>query len=746
MSVKEGQGTTGRSALTGKGAAAELIMSLASTIPSTANAGTHSYHTHYTSSSVPRSNLKLRYTCVSNPHTLKRFAVISCSHGEKETISQNPSITDQLKPLALEFRHAKPSATETHDLNHGISQSKPRSDYVNGRNHRASVQPMERERGSNPQMAWLGRLKRKLDSCKPTQKAIFEVLDSLQETPSPKTVTTTMNGFQDWKRAYCFFQWLRKNEDFQMNTVIYNVTMKILRKGRQWGRVEELVEDMLDQGIDPDNITFSTVISCARQCNLPRKAVEWFERMSEIGCVPNGITYTAMVDAYSRAGQVEEAIDLYERARANGWIPDIKAFSTMMKMYNLAWDFDGALYTFQEMKALGVKPNLVVYNTMLDTVAKVEKPREAKQLFEEMIDVGLRPDQITFTCLLRIYAKAKRGGDALQLFEKMKEQECKEDTILYNTLLGMCADIGLVEEAVILFKEMCESDSCKPDSRSYTSMIDLYASRGQIEEASRMFSEMMEAGFRPNLMVCTSLIQCYGRIKRFDDVVRTFNLLLDERISPDDKFCGSLLSVLTLCEKKEFNKIHECIEKINPELSVLIKMLQEEDIILSALEEELETVLYQASDEVRKPFCNYLIDLCYKFNSPERARNLFSLGTFFGVYTDLQIKSNREWCLNLRSLSFKVAITAFDDWIVSLSKSLKNGKEIPPLLWIHTGHGNHKGSSDQSSSLVTLFGTHLRELDSPFEQSTERVGWFLATRDAAISWLHSRNSSIVITG
>ncbi|GLJ22539.1 hypothetical protein SUGI_0424290 [Cryptomeria japonica] len=750
-------------------------MSLASTVPSrvpsTANAGTHSYHTHYPNA-FHNLDSKPKFTHKNNPWRLPSSSIsfqVNSSNVEikantetpsiadqlktsvkefLDTEPKTPSMADQLKPFAKEFLDTKPPFNDAHEHNQGIAKYKSKSVWVNPSRPRTAALTLHRHnRRQNhkrsPKFEALRLLAQKLDSCQPTQEAVFEVLDSVGYIPIPKDAVITINMIRDSEKVYYFIQWLNKNEEFEMNSIVYNVAMKVLRKGRQWDRVEELLKEMLDREIEPDNITYSTVISCATQCNLFHKAVEWFERMKETGCLPDEVTYTAMLDAFSRNGQVQEALNLYERGRADGWVPDNRAFATLLKMFSIAGDSDAVLEAFQEMKTLGVKPDLIAYNTVLGALAKAGKPSAAKLLFIEMTGAGVIPSQITVTCLIRVYGKARWANDALKLWNIINNEGWTKDMMLYNTLLGMCADLGLMEEAAAIFEEMSQSDQCKPDQWSYTSMIDLYAKRCQIEEVNRTFSEMMEAGFKPTVVICTCLIQCYGKAKRFDDVVKIFNLLLDEGISPDDKLCGSLISVLTFCEKEEFGKVLECIEKANPKLGLCVKMLQDENIGSVVLQEEIRTVFNYALYDTRKHFCNCLIDLCYKFNFPERAHYLLYLGTIFGIYKNLDTKTPSEWCLNLRNLSLKSALTAFDGWISSVSKSLEDGEEMPPLLGIHTGRGTNKQSSQEG--LATFFESHLKELNSPFEKSTERVGWFLATRDAAISWLQSRNSSILVT-
>ncbi|XP_057850628.2 pentatricopeptide repeat-containing protein At5g46580, chloroplastic [Cryptomeria japonica] len=716
-------------------------MSLHSLLTVPPEAGT-CFLTHQPITSHFKLNSNFKFTC--KPQRLKSSSIISqiaCSNAKTETVDTNPSVTGQVELIDLENLDTKTSFNDAQDLHQGLSQYE--SKWVNPSNPRISVLPRQRLRYSknhtwSPKIAALRALAKKLDFCEPSKDIIFEVLDSFEETLNPSDALVVMNNIYGWETAYYFFQWLNKKKDFQMDTVTYNVTIKVLRRGRQWDKVEELLQNMQDQGIMLDNITCSTVISCARLCNLPHKAVEWFERMNESQCVPDEVTFTSMIDAYGRAGKLREALNLYERARTDGWRPDMKAFCTLLKCFSVSGDFDSALNTFHEMKALGVRPNLVAYNIMFNMLAKIGKPSVAKSLFNEMITMGLSPNRITLISLIRVYSKSRWAVDTLKVWNKMKEKGWSKGLSVNNTLLSMFADLGCVKEAVTLFKEMRQSDDCKPDSWSYTSMITLYTRREEIEEANRMFNEMKEAGFRPSLMVYTCLIQCYGKSKRFDEFVKTFNVLLDEGIIPDDKFCSSLLWILTLCEKEETGKVVECIQNVNPKLGLLVKMLQEEDMNLPVFQEELQIFLKQASKTVQRSFCNSLIDLCHNFNFRERALNLLYLGMRFGLYQNLHTKSPTEWCLDLRSLSFKAAITAFDDWVSNLSKAKKSGEEMPPSLGIQTGRGGHTNSPEQA--LVALFESHLREIEFPFEKSTTRIGWFFTTRDAAISWLQSRSS------
>lgn len=251
-----------------------------------------------------------------------------------------------------------------------------------------------------------------------------------------------------------------------------------------------------------------------------------------------------------------------------------------------------------------------------------------------------------------------------------------------------------------------------------------------------MLNEMIESGFQPTIFVLTSLVQCYGKAKRTDDVVKTFNQLFDLGISPDDRFCGCLLNVMTLIPKEDLGKIKDCVEKANPKLGTVVRYLVEG---LEDGDGEFRKDAYELfdsiADEVKKPFCNSLIDICVNLNLLDRACELLDLGLTSEIYTDIQSKSQTQWSLHLKSLSLGASLTALHAWVDDLSMALKSGEELPPLLGINTGHGKHRYSD---KGLAGVVESQLKELDAPFYESPDKAGWFLTTQAAAKSWLESR--------
>lgn len=587
----------------------------------------------------------------------------------------------------------------------------------------------------NPQLRDFQRFAQKLNDC---DAADFTAcLEEIPHAPlTRENALLLLNSLKQWQKTLMFLNWMKTTQDsLPMETIFYNVTMKSLRFGRQFQLIEELAHQMIDDGTQLDNITYSTIISCAKKCYLFDKAVYWFERMYKTGLMPDEVTYSAILDVYARLGKFEEVVSLYERGRATGWKPDPITFSVLGKMFGEAGDYDGIRYVLQEMKSLSVQPNLVVYNTLLEAMGKAGKPGFARSLFEEMIDSGIAPNEKTLTALIKIYGKARWSRDALELWQRMKENGWPMDFILYNTLLNMCADVGLVEEAETLFRDMKQSEHCRPDSWSYTAMLNIYGSEGDVDKAMNLFEEMNKLGIELNVMGCTCLIQCLGKAMEIDDLVRVFNVSVERGVKLDDRLCGCLLSVLSLSQgSKDEEKVLACLQQANPKLVAFIQLIVDEETSFETVKGEFKGIISNATVEVRRPFCNCLIDICRSKDLQERAHELLYLGTLYGLYPGLHSKTEYEWCLDVRSLSVGAALTALEEWMWTLTKIVQREEALPEYFLAQTGTGAHKFAQGLNLS----FASHVRKLAAPFRQSEDKVGSFIATREDLVSWIQSK--------
>ncbi|XP_048574295.1 uncharacterized protein LOC125555013 [Triticum urartu] len=668
--------------------------------------------------------------------------------------SSTPSLADQLEPLSRTLLTDKPTPAADR-----AQRPTPEPTWVNPSRPRPTVLSLRRQRrrpaASHPSSAPLQPLLRDLRALPedadlaPTLSAFFPLPGS---PPTSSDALLLLNYLHpSWRKTLSLLAYLRAlpaDAGFAVDTILFNVALKSLRAARRWDEAERLALDMLDSGVPLDNITYSTLITAARRCRQFAKAVEWFERMYSPGSavLPDEVTYSAVLDVYAQLRMKEEVLALFDRARGSGWKPDHVAFAVLAKMFGEAGDYDGIQFVFKEMREVGIKPNIFVYNALLEALGKTGKPGLARNLFEEMTAEGVEPNARTLTAVAKIYGRARWGRDALQLWDQMRERKIPADSILCNTLLSMCADVGLVAEAEQLFEEMKDPDLTdvpQPDKWSYTAMINIYGSIKDADRALQLFVEMLQSGIEANIMSYTIVIQCLGKANRIRDAVEVLEAGLERGLKPDDRLCGCLLSVVALSSGEETELVLGCLEKFNGNLVKLIRMLGDDQVGTDELKEQLRAVLNAAETEVRRPYCNCLIDICQNHGLPaRRPRELFRLAQCYGLYSKLHIRKDDEWLLDLRSLSVGAAKTAFDDWMAALSERAAQGQTLPQSFNVFTGSSTHKFAQ----GLASAFAAHLEEAAAPFRPSESQVGSFVSSRDELVQWLQTSSSSSPVVG
>lgn len=572
------------------------------------------------------------------------------------------------------------------------------------------------------------------------EQHVSEILNGLGDNVTERDAEHILHNIADPETAIFVLEYFKKKIEFERHVVLYNVLFKLFREIKDFEQAEKLFDEMLQIGVKPDVVTFSTLIRCAAVCSLPHKAVELFERMPAFGCEPDFNVSSSMIYVYARTGNVDMALKLYDSAKNEKWVIRPVAFSALIKMYGILGNYDGCLSVYNDMKVLGVRPNMVLYNALLYAMGRAKRARDAKGVYQEMKKNGFIPNWGTYAALLEAYSRGRLSKEALSVYKEMKEKGMSMNKVLYSMLLDMCADVGFVDEAVEIFEDMKRSVTCQPDNCIYTSLINMYSCNGKIPEAEAMLKEMISCGLEPNILVLTMFVHCYGKAKRTNDVVNIFNQFMDTGITPDDRLCDCLLYVMTQIPKEEHGKITYCIQKANPRLGYIVTYLMEEsegDDDRDFMKETSE-LLSSADDDVKKSLCNSLIDLCVKFGLQQKARNLLDLGLTLEIYSDIQLRSETQWCLNLKKISVGAAMTAFHVWIDDLSKAFESDEELPQVLGISTVPWRHKRSD---KDLASVFESYLKELNSPFHKATNMSGWFFTTSQEAKSWLQSRGST-----
>ncbi|KAL5200748.1 hypothetical protein ABZP36_021951 [Zizania latifolia] len=325
------------------------------------------------------------------------------------------------------------------------------------------------------------------------------VVASSARAPGPRVVAVVLGVLgrarQDALAEEVFLRFAREGATVQ----VFNAMMGVYARSGRFDDVRQLLDVMRDQGIEPDLVSFNTLINAR----------------AKSGCLAAGV-----------------ALDLLREVRQAGLRPDAITYNTLISACSQGSNLDDAMAMFEEMIASECRPDLWTYNAMVSVHGRCGKTQEAEQMFRELVEKGFQPDAVTYNSLLFAFAKEGDVERVERVCEELVKAGFKKDGITYNTMIHMYGKMGRLDLALGLYDEM-RAIGCTPDAVTYTVLIDSLGKMDMISDAGKVLEEMADAGLKPTLVTFSALICAYAKSGRREDAERTFDRMIASGVKPD---------------------------------------------------------------------------------------------------------------------------------------------------------------------------------------------------------------------
>ncbi|KAH9784451.1 pentatricopeptide repeat-containing protein [Citrus sinensis] len=331
-----------------------------------------------------------------------------------------------------------------------------------------------------------------------------------------------------------------------------------------FGEALELFEEMENQGIQSDNIGFSSAISaCAgiQALNQGRQihAQSYISGFSDDLSIGN-----ALISLYARCGRIQEAYLVFNKIDAK----DNISWNGLISGFAQSGYCEGALQVFSQMIRVGVQANLYTFGSVVSAAANLANIKQGKQVHAMIIKTGYDSETEASNSLITLYAKcgsiddAKRGFlempeknevswnamitgfsqhgyalEAINLFEKMKKHDVMPNHVTFVGVLSACSHVGLVNEGLRYFESMSTEYGLVPKPEHYACVVDLLGRAGSLSRA-REFTEQMP--IEPDAMVWRTLLSACRVHKNMEIGEYAANHLLE--LEPEDSATYVLLS------------------------------------------------------------------------------------------------------------------------------------------------------------------------------------------------------------
>ncbi|XP_048493548.1 pentatricopeptide repeat-containing protein GUN1, chloroplastic isoform X2 [Beta vulgaris subsp. vulgaris] len=315
---------------------------------------------------------------------------------------------------------------------------------------------------------------------------------------------------------------MMKTQGLRPNLVSYNAVVDACAKaGVKFDVVNDIYDEMLRNGVDPDRITFNSMLAVCKS-GLWEEAMRLVTEMGMRGIDQDVFTYNTLLDVICKAGKMDLAFDIMSEMTAKSIMPNVVTYSTVIDGFAKAGRLEDSLGMFEEMKCAGIALDRVCYNASLSILLKLGRFKDALNVCKEMESCGIRKDVVTYNALLGGFGKQGKYDEVRQVFEQMKNVRVFPNVLTYSTLIDVYSKGGLYREAMEVFREFKEA-GLKADVVLYSGLIDALCKNGLVKSAVLLLDEMTKEGIRPNVVTYNTIIDAFGRSARaeylVDDIV-----------------------------------------------------------------------------------------------------------------------------------------------------------------------------------------------------------------------------------
>ncbi|KAL2244183.1 UNVERIFIED_CONTAM: Pentatricopeptide repeat-containing protein [Sesamum indicum] len=512
-----------------------------------------------------------------------------------------------------------------------------------------------------------------------------------------------LKQLQDYTVALGFFYWLKRQPGFKHDGHTYTTMVGILGRARQFGAINKLLDQMVNDGCQPNIVTYNRLIHSYGRANYLNEAIGVFNQMQKLGCEPDRVTYCTLIDIHAKAGYLDVAIDMYQRMQEAGLSPDTFTYSVIINCLGKAGHLAAAHKLFCEMVNQGCRPNLVTYNIMIALHAKARNYQSSLQLYRDMQGAGFEPDKVTYSIVMEV--------------------------------LGHC---GYLDEAEAVFTEM-KRKNWVPDEPVYGLLVDLWGKAGNVEKAWEWYQAMLSAGLCPNVPTCNSLLSAFLRVHRLRDAYHLLQSMLSLGLSPSLQTYTLLLSCCT--EAQTSFDMAFCCELMtitgHPAHTFLLSMpapgpdgQNVRDHVSNFLD-----MMHSEDRESKRGLVDAVIDFFHKTGLKEEAGSVWEVAAQKNVYPDaVRQKSSCYWLINLHVMSDGTAVTALSRTLAWFRREMLTSGICPTRIDIVTGWGRR--SRVTGTSLVRQAVQELLNMFRfPFFTENGNSGCFVGCGEPLSQWL-----------
>ncbi|KAI8817900.1 uncharacterized protein EV422DRAFT_570053 [Fimicolochytrium jonesii] len=283
-----------------------------------------------------------------------------------------------------------------------------------------------------------------------------------------------------------------------MRTVwTYNIALGILARARTTDRFHEILDHMKQQNVEPDPVTYGTIMSGFNKCGRHQNVIDLFHFLMSKDMALNHAAISAVLMSLATLRRIEDMLTCFNGLRDNRRHElTVKHYTIVIDAYLKQGDLATAYEIFDVMAKDHKSPDVVTYSCFLDAYGRRDDLRGITKILNAMDSNQVVADAVVYNILIMAHSRRSRAKQALQAFADMITKDLKPSIYTYSAVVYALAKDGDFTACDELLVEM-ESVGVWPNSYTYAILIKEMMIRGDRQGALRYFNRYAPTGMDP---------------------------------------------------------------------------------------------------------------------------------------------------------------------------------------------------------------------------------------------------------
>lgn len=334
--------------------------------------------------------------------------------------------------------------------------------------------------------------------------------------------------------ALRFFNWVKLRDGFCHTTETYHTMIYIAGEAKEFGVVEELVEEMETNSCEKDVRTWTILILHYAKAKLIGKALLIFEKMKKLGIEPDAVVYKLMLRLLCFAGKADIAMEFYKEMVNKEMGVDVNLYRLLFTCLAKCGDINLVHLVADDMIKISQIPEHHVHSCVLKSFCISGRIKEALELIRDLKTKNITLEPEHFETLVKGLCRSDRIGDALEIVDIMKKRNVVDGKI-YGLLVNGYLRRNDISKAFDAFESIKESGNL-PTISTYTELMQHCFRLNEFEKASALYNEILEKGIELDIVAVTAIVAGHVRQNNVSEAWAVFKSMEERGIKATRKF------------------------------------------------------------------------------------------------------------------------------------------------------------------------------------------------------------------